>query len=35
VIVGSVQVIEYEGKDHKIYVDDKLKAGPITYMIRK
>ena len=27
--------IEYDGKDHKIYFDEKLQAGPITHQIRK
>jgi hypothetical protein len=34
VVIGSVKNIEYKGENHKIYIDEKLKAGPITAEIR-
>lgn len=33
-VIGSVKNIEFNGIDHKIYIDEKLKAGPITAAIR-
>lgn len=35
VIVGSVKNIEYKGTNHKISIDEKLQAGPVTSMIRQ
>lgn len=34
VVIGSVKNIEFKGENHKIYIDEKLKAGPITAAIR-
>ena len=33
-VIGSVKNIEYKGENHNIYIDEKLKAGPITAEIR-
>lgn len=34
-IVGSVKNIEYKGENHKINIEEKLSAGPITFRIRQ